>query len=45
LFIEPKLREYKQFGGDFVPGLSIIDVMMFNSPEAILEMISDYVMS
>jgi len=45
LFIEPKLREYKQFGGDFVPGLSIIDVMMFNSPEAILEMISDYVLS
>lgn len=45
LFIEPKLREYRQFGGDFVPGLSIIDVMMFNSPEAILDMISDYGLS
>ncbi len=34
-FICPKLLEYAQFGKIFVPGLSIIDVMMFNSPEHI----------
>ncbi|WP_445666678.1 WbqC family protein [Fodinibius sp. AD559] len=34
-FIEPSLKEYQQFDNDFVPGLSIIDVMMFNSPEKI----------
>lgn len=34
-FIKPKPYEYAQFGGVFVPWLSIIDVMMFNSPEKI----------
>jgi hypothetical protein len=34
-FIEPSLKEYEQFDNDFVPGLSIIDVMMFNAPEKI----------
>lgn len=34
-FIEPLLEEYPQFQNEFVPGLSIIDVMMFNSPEKI----------
>lgn len=34
-FIEPSLKEYEQFDNDFVAGLSIIDVMMFNSPEKI----------
>lgn len=34
-FIEPSLKKYKQFDNNFVPGLSIIDVMMFNSPEKI----------
>ena len=32
-FIEPKLIEYSQFGGEFEPNLSIIDVMMFNDKE------------
>lgn len=34
-FIEPQLNKYTQFDHDFVAGLSIIDVMMFNAPEKI----------
>jgi len=34
-FIEDKSHPYKQFGSDFVPHLSIIDVMMFNSKSSI----------
>lgn len=41
-FIQPVISEYKQFSDGFVPGLSIIDVMMFNHPERILEMTSEY---
>jgi len=33
---------YKQFKNEFVPNLSIIDVMMFNSPETIRKMLDDY---
>ena len=32
-FIQSKPFEYPQFGNEFVPWLSIIDVMMFNSKE------------
>lgn len=38
-FIRPKPYEYPQFGDDFVPWLSIIDVMMFNSHDAIRQCI------
>ena len=34
--------EYKQFNNDFVPNLSIIDVMMFNSQEQCRELLSQY---
>lgn len=34
-FISSKPFEYPQFGDAFVPWLSIIDVMMFNSPERV----------
>lgn len=34
-FIQTSPIEYKQFKNEFVPWLSIIDVMMFNSPEQI----------
>ena len=34
-FLRTRSFEYKQFDGEFVPWLSIIDVMMFNSPDAI----------
>lgn len=40
-----KTREtliYKQYGSDFVPGLSIIDVMMFNSREEIRQLLTEY---
>ena len=33
---------YPQFNNEFVPNLSIIDVMMFNSPEEIKKMLGDY---
>lgn len=36
-FLRPSLVEYRQFGGEFVPWLSIIDVMMFVSPETVSE--------
>lgn len=42
-FINTRLNEYPQKRGkEFVPGLSIIDVMMYNSPEKILEMLNCY---
>ncbi len=41
-FIRTMPFEYEQFGGEFVPWLSIIDVMMFNSKERIQEYLCDY---
>lgn len=41
-FIKSNLQPYKQFKGEFVPGLSMIDILMFNSPGQIREMLSDY---
>ncbi|GAB0167070.1 WbqC family protein [Lysinibacillus sp. CTST325] len=41
-FINNKLQQYKQFHFNFIPGLSIIDVMMFNSIEEIHKMLADY---
>ena len=41
-FIKMKEIKYKQFNNEFVPNLSIIDVLMFNSPEKIREMLDDY---
>jgi hypothetical protein len=41
-FIEPNLVRYKQFIGDFVPGLSIIDVMMFNDKNKLNNLIQEY---
>lgn len=38
-FIKSKPYEYSQFGNGFVPWLSIIDVMMFNSLDALRESI------
>ena len=34
--------KYKQFNNKFVPNLSMIDVMMFNSPKKINEMLDNY---
>ena len=41
-FIKMNEIKYKQFNNEFVPNLSIIDVMMFNSPETIREMLDNY---
>jgi len=41
-FIQSKPFEYAQFGNEFIPWLSIIDVMMFNSVESIRTMLGDY---
>jgi hypothetical protein len=41
-FLECKASAYPQFGNTFVPRLSIIDVMMFNSKERINEMLKEY---
>lgn len=41
-FIRALPLEYPQLGGAFVPWLSILDVMMFNPPEMVKEVISRY---
>lgn len=42
-FIKPQLNEYKQANTDeFLPGLSIIDVLMNNSIEGTLELLSNF---
>lgn len=39
-FIKSKPIEYKQFDNEFVPWLSILDVLMFNSKEEIRQMLN-----
>jgi len=41
LFLKSKNIEYKQFSNSFVPWLSIVDVMMFNSRETISEYLNN----
>jgi len=41
-FIQSKPVEYKQLNNAFVPWLSIIDVLMFNSPEQTVHFINQY---
>jgi hypothetical protein len=41
-FLKPNKIKYKQFHYPFVPWLSIIDVLMFNSTETLQQMISQY---
>lgn len=41
-FVSTNPIEYKQFKNEFVPWLSILDVIMFNSVEEIREMLNDY---
>jgi hypothetical protein len=41
-FIKSKSISYNQFDNEFVPWLSIIDVMMFNNQEEISKMLHDY---
>ena len=41
-FLEYIPTEYKQFSTQFVPFLSIIDVMMYNSPDQIAAFLNNY---
>jgi len=41
-FLKSKNITYKQFNNNFVPWLSIVDVIMFNHPDKIREMLKDY---
>ncbi len=41
-FLQPKLPQYKQLSCKFIPGLSIIDVLMMNSKDEVKEMLNKY---
>lgn len=41
-FIENEIIPYAQFGNDFVGGLSILDVLMFNSREQVIDLLKCY---
>ena len=41
-FLKTKKVEYNQFDDNFIPGLSIIDILMFNSPEEINIMLNKF---
>jgi hypothetical protein len=41
-FLKTNISPYKQFKNDFVSALSILDIMMFNPPEKINEMLDNY---
>ena len=41
-FLQPRIPAYAQFSGDFVPNLSIIDAMMFNSPTNLAGLLAAY---
>lgn len=38
-FIKPNLSIYQQFNSEFIPWLSIIDILMFNSPKEVNRML------
>ena len=40
MFLNVSINPYPQIGADFVGGLSIIDVLMYNKPSAVLDMIN-----
>lgn len=42
-FLETIIQEYKQFNNEFIPYLSIIDIMMFNSKEEIKNIVKLYI--
>ena len=41
-FMQSRPIVYEQYGNPFVPGLSIVDVMMFNSRDAVRVMLGEY---
>ena len=44
-FLQSKRIEYRQFGNAFVPNLSIIDALMFNSVESVRKMLKLFTLS
>lgn len=41
-FVKTKQISYKQFGNEFVPNMSIIDILMFNSIEEVNHLLDQY---
>jgi len=41
-FVKSNLQDYKQFKNEFIKGLSIIDVLMFNDKNTIIKYLNDY---
>lgn len=41
-FVKSESIQYEQYSNEFVPGLSIIDVLMFNAPKAIAKFLKAY---
>jgi hypothetical protein len=41
-FLKPRIVSYLQLGSEFVPHLSIIDIMMFNSKEEVKNLLKEY---
>ncbi len=41
-FLEPRVVSYRQFGSEFVPNLSIIDIMMFNDKAQCAKLLGEY---
>jgi hypothetical protein len=41
-FIQPMALSYRQSGKEFIPGLSIIDIMMFNDQEECARLLEEY---
>ena len=41
-FVQSNLTPYAQLGNEFVPGLSMIDVLMFNSPTEVKQLLTNY---
>lgn len=41
-FLQTELKPYQQFKWDFLPGLSILDVLMFNRKDRVKEMLDEY---
>ena len=42
IFLEPVLSAYQQHSADYIPGLSILDVLMHNSAEQISQMLQQH---
>lgn len=41
-FLQPELVSYKQFDNEFIPGLSIVDVLMFNGKSDVKQFLKCY---